>query len=55
MLRVFRRLLKDDSGATAVEYGLIGTLISLAIVAGASLAGNSIGNTFSNIATAVGI
>jgi pilus assembly protein Flp/PilA len=31
---MFRRFIEDESGATAIEYGLIGTLISLAIIVG---------------------
>jgi pilus assembly protein Flp/PilA len=33
MWNLIRRLVKDDSGATAVEYGLIAAAISLAIIA----------------------
>ena len=34
MTRLIRRLLKDRRGATAIEYGLIGALISIAIIGG---------------------
>ncbi len=34
--------LRDESGATAIEYGLIGALISIAIVAGATQVGSSV-------------
>ncbi|MCV0394069.1 MAG: Flp family type IVb pilin [Rhizobiaceae bacterium] len=37
-----RRFLKDEGGATAVEYGLIVAVLSLTIVAGARTAGNAI-------------
>jgi pilus assembly protein Flp/PilA len=46
----FARFIKDESGATAIEYGLIAALIALAIIAGASSAGNAIGNKFNDIA-----
>jgi pilus assembly protein Flp/PilA len=36
MRPMIRRFLKDDSAATAIEYGLIATLISLAIFGSAS-------------------
>ncbi len=49
MTAVFARFLKDESGATAIEYGLIASLIALAIVAGATTLGNQISNTFTNI------
>lgn len=43
--------MKDESGATAIEYGLIAALISVALVAGATTLGTSIGNTFNNLTT----
>jgi pilus assembly protein Flp/PilA len=44
------RFLKDDSGATAIEYGLIAALISVAIIAAATTLGTNISNTFAKIA-----
>lgn len=35
MAKIFARFAKDESGATAIEYGLIAALIALAIVVGA--------------------
>ena len=35
MTKIFARFLKDESGATAIEYGLIAALISVAIIGGA--------------------
>ncbi|TCL95719.1 pilus assembly protein Flp/PilA [Rhizobium sp. PP-WC-2G-219] len=54
MTAVFARFLKDESGATAIEYGLIASLIALAIVAGATTLGNQINTAFGNIATKLG-
>ena len=51
MTKIFARFLKDESGATAIEYGLIAALISVALITGASTLGNSLDDTFSNIAT----
>ncbi|KAA3514783.1 Flp family type IVb pilin [Agrobacterium vitis] len=51
MTKIFARFMKDESGATAIEYGLIAALISVALVAGATTLGNSIGNTFNNLTT----
>jgi pilus assembly protein Flp/PilA len=45
----FARFIKDESGATAIEYGLIAALIALAIVVGAGAIGNEVGNKFNNI------
>ncbi|MFC5760106.1 Flp family type IVb pilin [Rhizobium sp. GCM10022189] len=49
MTKLFSRFLKDESGATAIEYGLIAALISVALVAGASTLGTKIGDTFNNL------
>ena len=51
MTKLFARFLKDESGATAIEYGLIAALISVALVAGATTLGTNIGDTFNNLAT----
>jgi pilus assembly protein Flp/PilA len=45
------RFLKDDSGATAIEYGLIAARISLAIIAVVSNLGTKLKTTFSSIST----
>ena len=47
------QFLRDESGATAVEYGLIGALISVAIVVGATTLGTNIGSKFDAIGTHV--
>lgn len=44
-----RRFKKDEKGATAIEYGLIAALISVAIIAGASTLGGKLSSTFSHI------
>ena len=51
MSKLFSRFLKDESGATAIEYGLIAALISVAIIAGATTLGNTLSTTFNNIST----
>lgn len=50
MSKLFARFAKDESGATAIEYGLIAALIALAIMVGASSLGNSLNAQFSFIA-----
>lgn len=45
------RFLKDETGATAIEYGLIAALIALAIVTGAGAVGNSLRTKFNGIST----
>ena len=51
MTKLFQRFLKDESGATAIEYGLIAALISVAIIAGATTLGNTLSATFNGIST----
>lgn len=43
-MNAFKRFIHDQSGATAIEYGLIAGLIALAIVTGVSAVGTSINN-----------
>jgi pilus assembly protein Flp/PilA len=49
MTKIFARFLKDESGATAIEYGLIAALISVAIIAGASTLGDELSDTFNTL------
>jgi pilus assembly protein Flp/PilA len=50
MSKLFARFVKDESGATAIEYGLIAALIALAIMVGAGNLGNALDNQFEFIA-----
>jgi pilus assembly protein Flp/PilA len=53
-LQMLRRREADaDRGATAVEYGLIVALIAVAIIAGVTLLGSTVGNMFSHTAAKV--
>jgi pilus assembly protein Flp/PilA len=47
------RLLRDDTGATAIEYGLIAALISVAIIVGVTAVGNNLETTFNKVATSL--
>jgi pilus assembly protein Flp/PilA len=47
--RLFSRFLADQSGATAIEYGLIAAGISLAIIAAVNGLGSNLNASFSNI------
>ena len=47
------KFLKDETGATAIEYALIATLIAVALIAGATTLGNEIGDSFDQTATTV--
>lgn len=50
MSKLILRFLWDQSGATAIEYGLIAALISVAIIAGATTLGGTLNSMFQNIA-----
>jgi pilus assembly protein Flp/PilA len=45
------RLLSDDSGATAIEYGLIAALIAVAAIAAFQLVGTNLTSVFDNVAS----
>jgi pilus assembly protein Flp/PilA len=49
MKTLFTRFANDESGATAIEYGLIATLISVAIIVGAMALGNQLNTTFQGL------
>ena len=53
MKTLFEKFVKDEDGATAIEYGLIAALISVAIIAGVRAVGGSLNTTFTNINTAL--
>jgi len=52
-MRFISKLLRDDSGATAIEYGLIAALISVVIIGAVTLVGSHLSATFNSIATAL--
>ena len=52
MIKNLKKLLKDDEGATAVEYGLIVAAIAGLIIVVVFLLGNKVNNAFSNVAFA---
>lgn len=49
-----RRVVRDETGAAAVEYGLLAALIAVAFFAGAQLLGTNLQTLFNNIATFLG-
>ncbi len=54
MSKLFARFLKNESGATAIEYGLIATLIAVAIIFGATAVGTNLNAKFTEISTSIG-
>ena len=45
----FLKLIKNDKGATAIEYGLIAALIAVAAIAAMQSIGTKLGTTFNNV------
>lgn len=54
MKNIIKRFSSDESGATAIEYGLIAALIAVALIVGAGTLGNNLNTKFSSIATKIG-
>lgn len=50
MKSLLNRFIKDESGATAIEYGLIAALVAVVIIGGATTLGTNLGTTFTTIA-----
>jgi pilus assembly protein Flp/PilA len=53
MLAVFTRLLKNESGVTAIEYGLIAALIAVAAIVAMNTVGGNLSTTFNTIASSL--
>jgi pilus assembly protein Flp/PilA len=51
MKNLFARFMNDESGATAIEYGLIAALIGVGIIVAATNLGSQLSGTFSTIET----
>ncbi|WP_296600331.1 Flp family type IVb pilin [Phenylobacterium sp.] len=51
MSKFVTRFLKDESGATAIEYGLIAALISVVIIGGVTAIGTNLDKTFTSISS----
>jgi pilus assembly protein Flp/PilA len=53
MTQLLRRLLRDETGATAIEYGLIAALVSITIISAAALIGGSVQGRFEQVQTSI--
>jgi pilus assembly protein Flp/PilA len=53
MKNLVTRFANDESGATAIEYGLIAALISVAIIAALTLVGSNLNTKFNAVASAL--
>ena len=54
MLGLVKKFVRDESGATAIEYGLIAALISVVIIGAVTAVGSALDTTFDSVATALG-
>jgi pilus assembly protein Flp/PilA len=54
MKNLFARFAKDESGATAIEYGLIAALVAVVIIAALTALGTSLTETFNAVSTELG-
>lgn len=52
-MKIFTRFVKDESGATAIEYGLIAALIAVAIITAATTLGGSLSDLFNTISNSL--
>ena len=49
MNNLFARFVRDESGATAIEYGLIAALIAVVIITGVKAVGTNLSTVFTNL------
>jgi pilus assembly protein Flp/PilA len=50
-MNLISRFIRDESGATAIEYGLIAALIAVVIITGVTAVGTNLSTTFSTLST----
>jgi pilus assembly protein Flp/PilA len=53
IIEVFTRMLRNEEGATAIEYGLIAALIAVAAVTVMGTVGTNLSSTFNSVASAL--
>ena len=52
-MHLLRAFVRDEHGATAIEYGLIAACISIAIIVAATTTGSNLNTVFSNVSNAL--
>jgi pilus assembly protein Flp/PilA len=53
MTNLFSRFVRDESGATAIEYGLIAALIAVVVIGAVTSVGTNLSTTFNSVAGSV--
>jgi pilus assembly protein Flp/PilA len=51
MMAILKKLMQNDSGATAIEYGLIAALISVAAIGAFTAVGSSLNGIFNTVSS----
>jgi pilus assembly protein Flp/PilA len=52
-MKILRKLMRNEKGATAIEYGLIAALIAVAAITAMQGLGKQLNTTFSNVSTSM--
>lgn len=52
-MKILKQFVKCQSGATAIEYGLIASLIAVGIIGTVTVVGTDVSNTFGKISTGI--
>jgi pilus assembly protein Flp/PilA len=52
-MQMFERFVRDESGATAIEYGLIAALIAVVIIGAVTAVGTKLSTTFTTVSTSL--
>jgi len=52
-MKILRKLMRNEKGATAIEYGLIAALIAVAAITAMQGLGGQLNTTFTNVSTAM--
>jgi pilus assembly protein Flp/PilA len=53
-MNFIRKIVRNEKGATAIEYGLIAALIAVAAISAMKSVGTTLNSTFSNVSTQMG-
>ncbi|RPD37738.1 Flp family type IVb pilin [Candidatus Liberibacter solanacearum] len=54
-INIIRNFLQDESGATAIEYGLLAALVSVVIITAVTALGTKLASTFDKVAASLSI
>lgn len=52
-MNIISRFVRDESGATAIEYGLIAALIAVVVITAVTAVGTKLSSTFTSLSTKV--